>query len=71
MKRALPAILFILLFAAVGYLFWETRPAVCMAQSGIQVPPVDESSPVIERTIVRDPVRPPRIPDWIVFANLG
>ena len=69
MKRALPAILFILLFAAVGYLFWETRPAVCMAQSGIQVPPVDESSPVIERTIVRDPVRPPRIPDWIVFAG--
>ena len=69
MKRALPVILFILLFAAVGYLFWETRPAVCMAQSGIQVPPDGESGPVIERTIVRDPVRPPRIPDMMVFAG--
>ena len=69
MKRILPAILFILLFGAVGYLFWETRPAVCLAQSGIQVPPTGDPGTVIEQIVVRDPVRPPRIPDWIVFAG--
>ncbi len=69
MKRVLPTILFILLFGAVGYLFWETRPAVCLAQSGMQVPPTGDPGTVVERTIVRDPVRPPRIPDWMVFAG--
>lgn len=71
MKRTVPAILFILLFAAVGYLFRETRPAVCMARAGNVFP--DKTGPdsvlVVERTIVREPVRMPKVPDCLVFAG--
>ena len=71
MKRAVPVILFLFLFAAVGYLFWATRPAVCMAQSGKITAGLsgEDSVLIIERTIVRDPVKPPQVPEWVVFAG--
>ena len=71
MKKGLLITLFLLLFAAVGYLYWETRPAVRLAKAGIaladDVP--GDSILVIERTIVRDPVRPPQLPEYVVFAG--
>ena len=71
MKRAVSLILFLLLFSAVGYLFWETRPAVCMAKSGTV--PVNVSTGdsviIVERTIVREPARIPQVPDMMVFAG--
>ena len=71
MKKGLLIPLFLLLFAAVGYLFWETRPAVRLAQSGMAVAEDvrGDSVLILERTIVRDPVRPPQIPEYIVFAG--
>ena len=69
MKKAVPVILFILLFGAVGYLFWETRPAVCMAASGFTAVQGGDSVAVIERTIVRESPRPPKVPEMIVFAG--
>lgn len=71
MKKELLIVLFLLLFAAVGYLFWETRPAVRLAKAGMAVADDvrSDSILVLERTIVRDPVRPPRIPDFVVFAG--
>ena len=71
MKRGLLITLFLLLFAAAGYLYWETRPAVRLAQAGVALTdaPQGDSVLVLERTIVRDPVRPPKVPDYIVFAG--
>ncbi len=71
MKRVVPVLLFVLLFSAVGYLWWETRPSVRIARdfAGAGVAQDADSMVVIERTIVRDPVRPPRVPAFIVFAG--
>ena len=71
MKRVFLSLLFLLLFASVGFLFWETRPAVCMARagnvSGSYANP--DSVTVVERTIVREAVRVPKVPDMMVFAG--
>ena len=70
MKRALIVILFLILSGAVGYLFWETRPSVRLASQGLSVAgTTPDSVLIVERTILRDPVRPPKVPDLIVFAG--
>lgn len=70
MKRAVSVLLFLLLFSAVGYLFWATRPAVCLAKG---VTPASasgrDSVRIIERTVVHEPVRVPQVPDMIVYAG--
>ena len=70
MKRAVSVLLFLLLFLAVGYLFWETRPAVCLAKAGTVLPAeTGDSVRIIERTVIRETPRVPQIPDQIVFAG--
>ena len=71
MRKGWLIFLFILLFAAVGYLWWETRPAVQLAKgfSGLAVTTKTDSVVVMEKTIIRDPVRPPKVPDYVVFAG--
>ena len=70
MRRSLPIALFLVLFGAVVFLFWETRPAVKLARGGAVVTEVSgDSVIVIERTVARENVRAPRVPDFIVFAG--
>lgn len=74
MKKFLTALLVILVLALCGALAWlylDTRPAVEMAQNArlVSADPDAGEPLVIERTIVRDPVRPPRVPEYIVFAG--
>ena len=71
MKKGLLIVLFLLVFGAVGYLYWETRPAVRLAKAGVAVfeEGRTDSMLVLERIIVRDPVRPPQVPEYIVFAG--
>ena len=70
MKRGWLVVPFLVLFAACGYLWWETRPAVRLARlAGDERTVEGDSVVVIERTLVRDPVAPPRVPDFIVFAG--
>lgn len=71
MKRAVTAVLFVILFAAVGYLFWITRPVACMARtgSGTAVPVTEDPVRVIERTIVQTSPRIPEVPEFMVFAG--
>ena len=72
MRRGWLAIPFVLLFAAVGYLWWDTRPAVELSRSargvsGGGVAP--DSVVIVERTVVRVPVKAPKVPESIVFAG--
>lgn len=70
MKPGWVIALFVVLFAAVGYLFWETRPAVRLAREGVAVAEVaGDSVIIIERTVSRENTRAPRVPDYIVFAG--
>ena len=70
MKRGLAIALFLILFAAVGFLYWETRPAVKLAREGVAVAEVvGDSVIIVERTVARENVRAPKVPDRIVFAG--
>ena len=70
MKRGLVIALFVILFAAVGYLFWETRSAVRLAREGVAVAEVaGDSVIIIERIVSRENTRAPKVPDYIVFAG--
>ena len=70
MRRGLTLALFLTLFVIVGYLFWETRPAVRLAREGVvPVEVVGDSVVVVERTVARENVRAPKVPDLIVFAG--
>ena len=71
MKKALVIILFILLAAGLGYLYWDTRPAVQLAKAGAAVSASggEDSLLVIERTIEQVPVHAPKVPPFIVFAG--
>ena len=72
MKRTLLIIVLILLAGALGWLWYETRPAVelaKMAQKSSGGLEEDTLMVVVERTVVRDPVRPPRVPEWVAFAG--
>jgi len=65
-------ILLFLLLAAVGYLYWETLPAIQTLKTpddNIVTQRVGDSVLVVERTIVRDPVRAPKVPEYVVFAG--
>jgi len=63
-------VLAVLLAGALTWLYFNTRPAVELAREARLVPPDDDSEPmVIERTVIRDPVRPPQVPAFIVFAG--
>ena len=54
----------------MGYLFWETRPAVRLAREGVAVAEVTgDSVIIIERTVSRENTQAPRVPDFIVFAG--
>jgi len=71
-KRFFLILLFVLLSGALGWLWWDTRPAVRLSQTlgDIDVNPDESDSvTVIERIVVRDPVRPPKVPDQVVFAG--
>ncbi len=70
MKQGWVIALFVLLSAAVGYLFWETRPAVRLAREGAAVAEVaGDSVIIIERTVSRENTLVPGVPDYIVFAG--
>ena len=71
MKRAVSAVLFVILFAAVGYLFWITRPIACMAKStnDTATAVTDDSVRIIERTVVSASPRIPEVPAFMVFAG--
>ena len=70
MKPGWVIALFVVLSAAVGYLFWETRPAVRLAREGVAVAEVTgDSVIIIERTVSRENTQAPRVPDFIVFAG--
>lgn len=70
MKQGWVIALFVLLSAAVGYLFWETRPAVRLAREGVAVAEVaGDSVIIIERTVSRENTLVPGVPDYIVFAG--
>lgn len=70
MKKAVAILGFLLLAAGLGYLYWETRPAVCMARAGtIVTSQPNDSVRLVERVIEHDPVRPPQVPEFIVFAG--
>ena len=71
MKKFWNILLFVLLFAALGYLWWDTRPAVQLARFADEGGRSfgSDSVMVIERTVVRDPVSPPQVPPFIVFAG--
>ena len=57
------------MLAAVGYLWWDTRPAVQLARQADLESTSPENGMIIERTIVREPPRPPKVPEYIVFAG--
>lgn len=70
MKKSVSILLFVLLAAGLGYLFWETRPAICMAKEGsVLTAKPDDSVRVVERIIVKDPPRAPKVPPFVVFAG--
>ncbi len=70
MKPGWVIALFVVLSAAVGYLFWETRPAVRLAREGVAVAEVaGDSVIIIERTVSRENTLVPGVPDYIVFAG--
>ena len=71
MKRGPALLLFLILFCAVGYLFWETRPAIRKARDEVAVTKqmIGDSVIVIERTVVRESPRAPKVPDIMVFAG--
>lgn len=70
MKPGWVIALFVVLSAAVGYLFWETRPAVRLTREGVDVAEVaGDSVIIIERTVSRENTQAPRVPDFIVFAG--
>ena len=71
MRRGPALVLFLILFCAVGYLFWETRPAIRKARDAAAVTTemIGDSVIVIERTIVREGPRAPKVPDFMVFAG--
>ena len=72
MKRFLSILSFVVLLGALGWLWWDTRPAVQMSRSlgNVDMDSGDaDSMAVVERIVVRDPVRPPKVPDLVVFAG--
>ena len=71
MKRAVSAVLFVILFAAVGYLFWVTRPVACLAKSASDTAAAvtGDSVRIIERTVVPASPRIPEVPAFMVFAG--
>ena len=70
MKKSVSILLFVLLAAGLGYLFWETCPAICMAREGsVLTARPDDSVRVVERIIVKDPPRAPKVPPFVVFAG--
>ena len=71
MKKAVLPILVVLLSGALVWLYLDTRPAVKMAE-GTEIPEElsdDSLTLVIERTIVRDQVKAPKVPEFVVFAG--
>jgi hypothetical protein len=74
MRRGLAIALFVILFAAVGYLYWETLPALQSLKRetpevSVVTQNLGDSVIVVERTVVREGPRPPRVPAFIVFAG--
>ena len=73
MRKALTIILFLLVLAlgaGLAWLYLDTRPAVEFARDARLLPGAENDEPlVIEKTIVQDPVRPPKVPEWVVFAG--
>lgn len=72
MRRGWLAIPFVLLFAAVGYLWRDTRPAVELSRSARGVSgggASPDSVVIVERTVMRVPVKAPKVPESIVFAG--
>ena len=71
MKRGWLILFFVLLFGAVGYLFWETRPAVQLAsaQQRFAILGGEDSVVIVERIVSRENVRAPKVPEYMVFAG--
>lgn len=73
-KMVVPLLLVLIAGLAAGlvWLYFNTRPAVEMAREAKLVTGGDAGETetlIVERTVVRDPVRPPEVPDMIVFAG--
>lgn len=71
MKKAILPILVLLLAAALVWLYFDTRPAVEMAGDALLITENadDSSTVIIERVIVREQIRPPKVPEFMVFAG--
>ena len=70
MRRGPAIFLFLILFVALGYLYWTTRPAVQLAKDAESLVPAGvDSVVVVERTVVKEGPRAPRVPAFIVFAG--
>lgn len=70
MKRVITIALFALLSIAVAYLYRNTRPAVCMAQNIVSAERMMHGDTVlVERLVVSEAPRIPKVPAWIVFAG--
>ena len=71
MKKGWIIALFALLFCAVAWVWWSTLPAARLARVSDRIVSGEgpDSVMVVERTIVRDPVRPPAVPPFVVFAG--
>ena len=71
MKKGWLILFFVLLSGAVGYLFWETRPAVQLAsaQQRFEILGGEDSVVIVERIVSRENVRAPKVPEFMVFAG--
>ncbi|MCR5709283.1 MAG: lytic transglycosylase domain-containing protein [Bacteroidales bacterium] len=70
-RRIIYAILFLSLFAAVGYLYKDTRSFVRMPQAEAHTsqPLRGDSVIIIEKTVETVPAQPPGVPEFMVFAG--
>ena len=71
MKKGWVLTLFALLLCAIAWVWWTTRPAVQLARVSDRIVSggASDSTMVVEQMVVRDPVRPPAVPPFVVFAG--
>ena len=68
-RRVIYALLFALLAAAVGYLYWQSRSFVRVPDAATAQVTATDSVIVIERTHEIAPAKFPKVPEYVVFAG--
>lgn len=69
MKRTFTILLFVLLTAAVGWLYWDRFQAPEIPDDTVAEAPEPAGDPVAVQILTADPVRPPAVPPFVVFAG--